>query len=241
MQISNINMVLPETRCSFRGETDNVQRRRRYRNPENVEAYREVNTPQTDAYRGRQEKQQSHKFRNALLIGLAGVTAGTVAGNVATTNELKTRAMQNPIPVVSKLSGAPQDLIYEWQINGMTVYPEVLKQPVVSDVSNFTSEQLQNIQTAQNKLADVYYNGNNGQFYLVLKKDTDIKEIKATFGLSLSNDGSIEKLNYLYNKPTIGADLNSAMLKEGEIVRFASSEAGVKENFYGALLVEALK
>ncbi len=257
MQISSINVILPKTNCTFRGQDnwDDIQRRR-YRNrgaesqtsQSNVERTaryskendREYRTPQPEVYKGKPKKER-HPIRNAIIYTLAGATAGAAAGNVATMNTLQSRAMKNPVGVVAKISGAPQALLYEWQINGMTVYPEVQKGPVVSNIEDYSSEQLQNIQKAQNEIADVYYNANNSQYYAVLKKDADIKEIKATFGLSLSNDSSVEKLNYLYDKPTIGADLNTAMLKEGDIVRFSSSEAGIRENFYAALLIESLK
>jgi len=238
MQISSINMVLPRTSYSFKGNTEGTQRRRRSER-DFVERKKEVSTPQVDRYHS--SKKNKHTGRNALLLAMAAATAGTIAGNVATQNTLKNRAAQNPIPIISEYSGAPIDLIYEWQINGMTVYPEKMKQPVVAYNGDFSAEQRQNIKNAQDSLADVYYNANNGQCYLVLKRDSDIRNIKATFGLSQNLDSSVERLNNLYNKPTIGADLNSAKIKKGEIVKFDMADAGVKENFYGSLLIETQK
>ena len=230
-------MVLPRTNYSFKGNTEGTQRRKRSER-DYVERHREVSTPQVDRYHSKKKK---HTARNALLLTMAAATAGAIIGNVATQNSIKSSAAKDPIPVISEFSGAPIDLIYEWQINGMTIYPEKMKEAVIAYNGDFSAEQIQNIKAAQDRLADVYYNTNNGQCYAVLKRDSDIRDIKATFGLPLSLDGSVERLNNLYNKPTIGADLNSAKIKKGEIVKFDRADAGIKENFYGSLLIETPK
>jgi len=236
MQISSINTILSRYSASFKSTN------RTYRNPERQYEGEQVQTPQPDIYRHESRRLEAQKRKSkqmakrALLFTLAGATAGAIGGNIATDKIIKSKAMENPVAIVEHISGAPEELVYEWQINGMTVYPKLEKGAIVSNTSDYTNEQIANIKNAQNKLADVYYNRNNGIVYAVLNKDTDIREIKATFGISMTTETSVEKLNNLYNKETIGADLNSAKIKKGNIIKFNISEAGVKGNFYGSLL-----
>ncbi|MBR6162419.1 hypothetical protein IKQ26_00810 [bacterium] len=240
MQISSINTILPRYSASFKSEKVNDELRRRRRRAEQIEQQEVITTPQYDVQRS--DRARVHRrntkgmAKRAVLFTLAGATAGAIAGNIATDQMIKSKAMANPVAIVEHISGAPEELIYEWQINGMTVYPKLEKGAIVSNSADYTNEQIANIKNAQNELADVYYNRNNGIVYAVLNKDTDIREIKATFGISMTTETSVEKLNNLYNKETIGADLNTAKIEKGNIIKFNISEAGEKGNFYGALL-----
>lgn len=249
MQISSINTILPRYSASF-GTTsrysENSYRSRR-RNSDSFEKEADVPTPQCDSVqrgekrrpvndRARHQKKAKSIGKKALLFTLAGATAGAIGGNIATDTMIRNNALKDPVAVVEHVSGAPEDLIYEWQINGMTVYPEIDKTPLVSNKAEYNEEQLKNIKNAQNELADVYYNKNNGIVYAVINKDTDVREIKATFGIRMSTDTSVERLNNLYNKETIGADLNTAKIKKGTIIKFERAEAGEKGNFLGSLL-----
>ena len=252
MQISSINMNLPVQNYAFKGVNNNGnagQRRRiqhvddrpdpEYRRYDSQSKHTSVYEPErtstktTSNSRTRQaavkKKQQKAALTRAAIFALAGMTAGSLGIDAL----IKHKAANDPAAVISHVSGAPQTVVDSFKFNGMNFYPEEVEEPIIQNATEFTSRQIQDINNAQDKLATIYYNQNSGICYAVLKHNSTAGEIKGTFGLV---DNALDILNNL-ERPIVGANINTAAFKKGEVVKFKFEHAGHKDNFNSELLV----